>query len=74
MRNVNYTALKGVVSNVIEPGYEPYSEFRKDEEISTMIAPGAILARKTPSVFISMFSNKVMIEMKRKIKKDYLGT
>ena len=39
-----------------------------------MIAPGAILARKTPSIFISMFSNKVMIEMKRKIKKDYLGT
>ena len=23
---MNYTALKGVVSNVIEPGYEPYSE------------------------------------------------
>ena len=73
VRNVNYTALKCVVSNVIEPGYEPYSEFRKDEEISTMIAPGGILARKTASAFIWMFSNEVMSEMKRKIKKDYLG-
>ena len=70
---MNYTALNGVVSNVIEPGYEPYSEFRKDEEISTMIAPIVILARKTPSIFISMFSNKEMVEMKHKIKKDYIG-
>ena len=68
----NYTALKGVVSNVIDKGEEPFSEYRKDEEISTMIAPSAILARKTPSIFISMWSNKVMIELKRHLKDLYL--
>lgn len=69
----NYTALKGITSVVIDKGLEPYSEFRKDEEISAMIAPSSILARKTPSIFISMFGNKVMIELKRALKEIYLG-
>lgn len=69
----NYTALKGIVSNVIDPGYEPRSEYRPDEEISILMAPGAVLARKTPSVILSMFTNKVLIELKRHLKEDYLG-
>lgn len=68
----NYTALKGIVSNVIDPGYEPRSEYRPDEEISILMAPGAVLARKTPSVILSMFANKVLIELKRHLKEDYL--
>ena len=69
----NYTALKGIVSNVIEEGYEPFSELRPNEEISTMIAPSAILARKTPSVFLSEWGNKIMIELKRKMIETYFG-
>lgn len=69
----NYTALKGIVSNVIDPGYEPRSEYRPNEEISILMAPGAVLARKTPSVILSMFANKVIIELKRHLKEDYLG-
>ena len=69
----NYTALKGIVSNVIEEGYEPFSELRPSEEISTMIAPSAILARKTPSVFLSEWGNKIMIELKRKMIETYFG-
>lgn len=64
-------ALKGVCSHVIKKGWEPYSEYRPDEEISTMIAPLAIAARKTPSVFIAMFGNKCLIEMKRQLKDLY---
>jgi len=64
-------ALKGVCSHVIEKGWEPYSEYRPDEEISTMIAPLAIAARKTPSVFLAMFGNKCLIEMKRQLKELY---
>lgn len=65
-------ALKGVTSHVIEEGYEPYSEYRPDEEISTIIAPLAVAARKTPSIFIAMFGNKLLIEAKRQLKDYYL--
>ena len=67
----NYTALKGVNSHVIPEGMEPYSEFRPDEEISAFIAPLGILARKTPSLFIPLFGNKVLIETKRKLVEDF---
>ena len=69
-----YSALKGIVSDVIKEGDEQYSSFRPKEEISTSLAPGAILARKTPSVFLAMFGNKVLIEQKRKMKSIYFET
>lgn len=67
----NYTALKGVDSHVIPEGMEPYSEFRPDEEVSAFIAPLGILARKTPSLFIPLFGNKVLVETKRKLIEDF---
>lgn len=70
---VHQAALKGVTSHVIEEGLEPYSEYRPDEEISSIIAPLSITARKTPSVFLSMFGNKLLIELKRQLKDMYLN-
>ena len=58
-------ALKGVVSHVIEEGFEPYSELHPEEEIGYIISPLAISARKVPSVFIAMFGNKCLVETKR---------
>ena len=72
-KNTNYCALKGVTSHVIPEGQEPFSEFRPDEEISAFIAPLSILSRKTPSIFTNLFGNKVLIELKRKLKEDYLS-
>eukprot|EP00825_Cyclidium_porcatum_P046486 TRINITY_DN7319_c0_g1_i4.p1 TRINITY_DN7319_c0_g1~~TRINITY_DN7319_c0_g1_i4.p1 ORF type:complete len:310 (+),score=22.57 TRINITY_DN7319_c0_g1_i4:342-1271(+) len=66
-----YTALKGIISNVIEEGQEPYSDFRPNEEVSTFLAPSSIIARKTPSILLTMFGNKVLIELKRKMKSLY---
>ena len=60
-----FTALKFTTSHVIPEGKEPYSEYRPDEEISTFVAPSAIIARKTPSILLTMFANKCIIEMKR---------
>ncbi|NNV04706.1 hypothetical protein, partial [Brevibacillus sp. MCWH] len=37
-----FTALKSIIGEIIPEGYEPYSEFRPDEEISSVIAPGAV--------------------------------
>ena len=60
-----FTALKFVTSHVIPKVKEPYSEYRPDEEISTMIAPSSVVARKTPSILETMFANKCIIEIKR---------
>jgi hypothetical protein len=66
------TALKGIVSNVIPTELAPYSEYRPDEEISSIIAPLSITARKVPSIFLSMFGNKLLIELKRQLKDMYM--
>lgn len=52
----------------MEKGYEPYSEFRQDEEIATFIAANSILARMTPSILLNAFGNKCIIELKRSLK------
>lgn len=72
-KQTNYCALKGVTSHVMPEGQEPFSEFRPDEEISALVAPLGILARKTPSIYTNLFGNKVLIELKRKLKEDYLS-
>lgn len=66
------SVAKGVVSHVFEEGMEPYSEYRPDEVIDTIIAPLAVTARKVPAIFLTIFGNKVLIELKNKIKDIYL--
>jgi len=65
-------ALKSVNSIVLPKGYEPYSEFRPDEEIQFITSPLAVSARKVPSVFFALFGNKILIEGKRHAKEAYL--
>lgn len=60
-------ALKGIDSQVIPDGLEPYSEYRPDEEIGLIIAPHTPTARKTTAIFKSMFINKLLIEKKRQL-------
>lgn len=66
-----FTGLKTTVGEIIESGYEPYSEFRKDEEVSSVIAPNSILARMTPSILLTVFGNKCIIELKRSLYDIY---
>lgn len=67
----NFTALKSIVGDVIPEGEEPFSLSRPDEEISTFIPPGAILARMTPSIILTMLGNKTLVELKRKLQDIY---
>lgn len=60
-------ALKGINSQVIEKGLEPYSEYRPDEEIGLILAPHSPMARKTTGIFKTMFVNKLLIEKKRQL-------
>lgn len=63
-----FSANKQIISEVIPKGYEPYSEFRPEEEISVLTSPGTISRRGTPSVLPISSAMKIMIELKRKIK------
>lgn len=66
-----FSALKSIVGEVVEEGYEPFSEYRPDEEVSSFIGPSAILQRMTPSILLTMFGNKVLIELKRELEEIY---
>ena len=63
-----FTALKSIVGEVITEGYEPYSEYRPDEEVSSLIGPSAILKRQVPSIILTVLGNKVIVELKRHLQ------
>ena len=65
------TALKGIIGEIIPEGYEPYSEFRPDEEVSSLIPPSSILKRQVPSILITVLGNKIIVELKRKLEEIY---
>ena len=67
----NFTALKNTIGEVIPKGYEPYSEFRPDEEVGTIIASNSILKRMTPSVILTTLGNKNIVELKRRLREIY---
>ena len=62
---VHFAAVKCVNGEMIPKGQEPYSLNNPDEEISSTFAPAAILARMVPSLFSTMYGNKVVVELKR---------
>jgi len=62
------TALKTIVSKVIEKGEEPYSEFRPEEPVEAVLSPLSINSRMTLDVFIDGYVSKGLIELKRQIK------
>lgn len=65
------SVCKGIVSHVFKEGMEPYSEYRPDEVIDTIVAPLAVAARKVPAIFLTIFGNKLLIELKRQVKEMY---
>lgn len=65
-----YSANKQIISEVIPKGWEPYSEFDPDEEISVITSPGTIARRMTSSVIAIGAAMKCMVYLKRKIKKE----
>jgi DNA-directed RNA polymerase beta subunit len=41
------TALKGVISNVLDDKEAPYSEYRPNEEIESVLTPTGVFSRMT---------------------------
>lgn len=62
-----YGPNKEIISEVVPKGFEPYSEFRPDEDIEVLTSPGTISRRMTIGIVPIMGANKVLIELKRKI-------
>ena len=69
-----FTGLKCTIGEVIEAGYEPYSELHPDEEVSSFVAGNSVLKRMTPSVVLTSLGNKVIVELKRKLHDIYRST
>lgn len=65
---VYYSALKGVVKDIFPKGKEPYSEYRKDEKMDSLLSIGSINARMVTSVLILGIINKGLIELDRHVK------
>ena len=53
------TALKGVISNVLDDSEAPYSEFRPEEEIESVLTPTGVFSR----------INKIVLRMLRGYEK-----
>ncbi len=69
---VYYSALKGVVRNIIEEGEEPTSNFRPDEKIHSLLAIGSVNGRMVTSILQYGGICKFLIELSRKCK-DIVG-
>lgn len=69
---VYYSALKGVIKDIFPKGEEPYSEFRPDEKVNTLLPIHSINARMVGSVLLMAGLNKVLIELDRSVK-DIFG-
>lgn len=66
-----FSAVKSVICDVVPEGYEPFSEFRPDEEVSAFIPPLSIISRMVPSTIQTVIANKILVELKRKLKDIY---
>ena len=65
---VAYAASKQVISEVVPVGQEPYAASTPDEEISVIVSDASVTKRMIPSVMVTAAGNKVLIELKKKIK------
>ena len=70
---VAYAAAKQVISEVIPIGLEPYSEMHPEEEVSMFVSSRSILHRMIPSLMITAAGNKVLVELKRKVREIWEG-
>lgn len=66
-----YTALKGIVGEIIPYGKEPYLLDDPEEKVDAFLSHISVDARMTTSPIIAGVINKVFIELKKKMKDIY---
>ena len=65
---IYYSALKGVIKDIFPKNKEPYTDFRPDEKIHSLLSLGSVNGRMVTSVMINGAISKVLIELDRKVK------
>ena len=69
---VYFSALKGTVKTIFPEGKEPYSEYRPNETIHSLLPIHGVDNRIVSSILIQGAINKVIIELDRHVK-DIMG-
>ena len=67
---VHNGGLKGVIYDVIPKGKEPHTEYRPNEEISSILSVSSVYARMLGSIILNGLINKILIELDRACKED----
>lgn len=65
------TALKGIVSRRVTLEESPFSEKEPGEPIDAVMTPTGLISRMVPDFLFQLYTNKVLIYLKRKIKEMY---
>lgn len=69
---IYFSALKGVVQDIFKEGEEPYTDYRPDEPVESILSIASINARMTGGILMNGGINKVLVELDRHIK-DIVG-
>lgn len=62
------TSLKSVVGEIIPNDVAPTSEFHPETPVDLVFSPISIVGRMTQDIFYIMYTNKVLIELKNKVR------
>ena len=65
---IYFSALKGVVQDIFHEGDEPYTDFRPDEPVDSLLTIASLNSRMTTSILVNGGINKVLVELDRTIK------
>jgi hypothetical protein len=68
---VFFSALKSIVGSIIPEGQEAYTLFRPEEGIDAVLSCNSLIARGVTSAPKMLMSNKLLVELSRKLKDIY---
>lgn len=68
---VFFSALKSIVGSVIPEGQEAYTLYRPEETIDAVLSCNSLIARGISSAPKMLMSNKLLVELSRKLKDIY---
>ena len=68
---VFFSALKSIVGSVIPEGQEAYTLYRPEEGIDAVLSCNSLIARGITSAPKMLMSNKLLVELSRKLKDIY---
>jgi hypothetical protein len=65
-----FGSCKTIIAETIDPGLEPYSEYRPEQQIDAFLTPISIISRQVQDLFLMGWTNKILLELKEQVLKD----